>query len=237
MSAAVLWGVIDFLEQERTVMIQLGKVKMLPAREQVASILRKAILSRELLEGQEITLEGIASQVGVSSMPVREAFQILASDGLIRLRPNKGAVVLGINEKTIRDHYETRALLESETAARCCGQGKDISAVANAYHMAVKALEQNDASEYSYHNQMFHVEIWTCAGNEKMKLILSSLWNGLSMGHKVTQEQYAQISIMEHKKILDAIEANDAAKARQEMYHHITRSMENILTHYQREEA
>lgn len=221
------------LEQERTVMIQLGKVKMLPAREQVASILRKAILSRELEEGQEITLEGIASQVGVSSMPVREAFQILASDGLIRLRPNKGAVVLGINEKTIRDHYETRAILEAETAARCCDEGKDISAISNSYHMALKALEKNDASEYSYHNQMFHVEIWSCAGNEKMKLILSSLWNGLSMGHKVTQEQYARISIAEHKRILEAIEARDPVEARQAMYDHIIRSMNNILTHYE----
>lgn len=218
-------------------MIQLGKVKMLPAREQVASILRKAILSRELEEGQEITLEGIASQVGVSSMPVREAFQILASDGLIQLRPNKGAVVLGINEKTIRDHYETRALLEAETAARCCDPGKDISAISNSYYMALKALEQNDASEYSHHNQMFHVEIWSCAGNEKMKIILSSLWNGLSMGHRVTQEQYAQISIAEHKQILAAIEAGDEDEARQTMYAHIIRSMNNILTHYENGEA
>lgn len=218
-------------------MTQLGKVKMLPAREQVASILRKAILSRELEEGQEITLEGIASQVGVSSMPVREAFQILASDGLIQLRPNKGAVVLGIHEKTIRDHYETRAILEAETAARCCDEGKDISAISHSYHMALKALENNDVSEYSYHNQMFHVEIWSCAGNEKMKLILFSLWNGLSMGHKVTQEQYAQISIAEHKRILTAIEAGNAAKARKAMYDHIIRSMNNILTHYGNGEA
>ena len=99
-------------------MNNLGKVKLLPAREQVASILRKAILSRELQEGQEITLEGIAELVGVSTTPVREAFQILARDGLIKLRPNKGAVVQGINEKTIRDHYETRAVLEGEAAAR-----------------------------------------------------------------------------------------------------------------------
>ena len=83
-------------------MNNLGKVKLLPAREQVASILRKAILSRELQEGQEITLEGIAELVGVSTTPVREAFQILARDGLIKLRPNKGAVVQGINEKTLR---------------------------------------------------------------------------------------------------------------------------------------
>ena len=86
-------------------MRNLGKIQLLPAREQVASVLRKAILSRELKEGEELTLEGTASQLGVSSMPVREAFQILAGDGLIKLRPNKGAVVLGVNEKTIRDHY------------------------------------------------------------------------------------------------------------------------------------
>lgn len=81
-------------------------------------MLRKAILSRDLVEGQEITLEGIARLVGVSSMPVREAFQILAADGLIQVRPNKGAVVLGINEQTIREHYEIRAVLESEAVAK-----------------------------------------------------------------------------------------------------------------------
>ena len=107
-------------------MNNLGKVKLLPAREQVASILRKAILSRELQEGQEITLEGIAELVGVSTTPVREAFQILARDGLIKLRPNKGAVVQGINEKTIRDHYETRAVLEGEAAARASAEGVDL---------------------------------------------------------------------------------------------------------------
>ncbi|MCZ6127738.1 GntR family transcriptional regulator, partial [Escherichia coli] len=87
---------------------KLGKIKLLSAKEQVAAELRKAILSRELVEGQEITLEGIARLVGVSSMPVREEFQILSADVLIHVRPNNGAVVLGINEQTIREHYEIR---------------------------------------------------------------------------------------------------------------------------------
>lgn len=68
--------------------------------------------------------------VGVSSMPVREAFQILAADGLIKVRPNKGAVVLGINEQTIREHYEIRALLESEAVAKASRPGTDISRIA-----------------------------------------------------------------------------------------------------------
>ena len=55
-------------------MIAMKKIQLLPAREQVASVLREAILKRELKEGEELTLEGTAEQLGVSSMPVREAF-------------------------------------------------------------------------------------------------------------------------------------------------------------------
>ena len=213
-------------------MRQLRQVKLLPAREQVASILRNAILSREFTEGQEITLEQIASQVGVSNMPVREAFQILAADGLIKLRPNKGAVVLGVNEVTIRDHYETRALLEAETAARCCRPDKDISNIKEICQLSKQAMEDNDPAEYSNYNQAFHMEIWTCAGNEKMRSMLSSLWSGISMGHKLTQEENVSISYAEHKAILDAMEHHEADRARTLMYDHILRSMENVLTYY-----
>lgn len=214
-------------------MSSLKPIKLLPARERVASALRKAILSRELLEGDDITLEGIAAQLGVSITPVREAFQLLANEGLIRLRVNKGAVVLGVNEKTIRDHYETRAILESESAAKVCKNNIDISEIQNAYEYARKALEENDSSKYSNYNQAFHMAIWTAAGNEKIKFILSSLWNGLSMGHKVTEETYANISMDEHEDIMNAINNRDADLAKKLMYDHIIRSMENILTHFE----
>ncbi|HEC2100861.1 TPA: GntR family transcriptional regulator [Klebsiella oxytoca] len=211
---------------------RLGKIKLLSAKEQVAAVLRKAILSRDLVEGQEITLEGIASMVGVSSMPVREAFQILAADGLIKVRPNKGAVVLGINEQTIREHYEIRALLESETVAKASRPGTDISRIAEVHYSAEKALAENNSAEYSDMNQAFHMEIWNAAGNAKMKLLLSNMWNGLSMGHKVTEEEYASISIREHKGILQALEQHDEELARLRMREHIIRSMENMLTRY-----
>lgn len=194
-------------------------------------MLRKAILSQEFAEGDELTLEGIASQLQVSNTPVREAFQILARDGLLKLRPNKGALVMGMNEKTIRDHYETRAILEREAAALCCANGADLEAIVNAYEQGARALTEDNAKDYSNCNQSFHMEIWTAAGNEKMKQLLSSMWNGLSMGHKVTAEDYARVSIAEHKRILDALLARDGQAARKLMDAHIHRSMENILTH------
>ena len=78
-------------------MIGLKPIKIPSAKERVASELRKAILSKQLKEGENLTLENVAQQLNVSITPVREAFQILAHDGLIKLRPNKGAIVLGLS--------------------------------------------------------------------------------------------------------------------------------------------
>lgn len=213
-------------------MTSLRPIKLLPARERVASALREAILRRELQAGQEITLENMAEALGVSITPVREAFQIIASDGLIQLRPNKGAIVLGMSEDTIRDHYEVRALLEAEAAARACRSGVDITDIANAYEKAEEALAQHDTQEYSNFNQAFHYAIWEAAGNEKMKGMLSALWNGLSMGHKVTKEAYARVSCDEHAAIVAAIKSQDAEGARTKMNAHILRSLDNILTNF-----
>ena len=94
-------------------MLGLKPIQLLPARERVAAALRKAIISKQISEGEVLTLENTAQELGVSITPVREAFQILARDGLIELIQSKGAVVLGINETTIREHYQVRAALES----------------------------------------------------------------------------------------------------------------------------
>ena len=63
----------------------LKPIVLLPARERVASELRKAILSKQIATGKVLTLESVAEQLGVSATPVREAFQILSRDGLIKL--------------------------------------------------------------------------------------------------------------------------------------------------------
>ena len=64
----------------------LKPIKIPSAKEKVASELRKAILSRKMKEGEILSLDSVATQLNVSITPVREAFQILARDGLIKLR-------------------------------------------------------------------------------------------------------------------------------------------------------
>ena len=213
-------------------MLGLKPIQLLPARERVAAALRKAIISKQILEGSVLTLENTAQELGVSVTPVREAFQILARDGLIELKQNKGAVVLGMNETTIREHYEIRAALESAACGMCCREGRDLMAVEDCLQAARAALDEKDSDSYSNFNQSFHYEIWKAAGNEKMKTMLSELWNGLSMGVKTTQEEYAIKSQEEHERIYEAMARRDGEGASKEMYRHIIRSMEDVLTRY-----
>lgn len=209
----------------------LTPIKLLPARDRVAAGLREAILTHSLKPGQELTLKDTAAKLGISITPVREAFQILSRDGLIELHPNRGAIVLGMTEKRIRDHYETRAILEREAAMAACRAGADITPIRNAYLQAEIALKNHNILQYSNYNQSFHMEIWNACDNDKIKELLSSLWNGLSIGQSVTQERYAQISMTEHTGILQALEAGDEQTVGARMNAHILRSLESVLTH------
>ena len=210
----------------------LKPIKMPSAKEKVAAELRKAILSRQMQEGEVLSLDSVATQLNVSAMPVREAFQILARDGLIQLRKNKGAVVLGITETYIKEHYQLRAILESSAAALAADPEADISEIESVYEEATEALLEGNLRQYTDLNHAFHSEIWTAAGNQKMKNMISELWNGLSMGSMVSEEDYAKVSIKEHGNILKAIQKHDKEAAQKAMYDHIMRSRDDMLTYY-----
>ena len=219
-------------EQTAKTQVPMNKIHLLPAREQVAAYLRKAILRQEIREGTILNLADTARQMGVSVTPVREALQLLAAQGLVRLRPNKGAVVMGINEKAIRDHFAVRTLLEGEAAALAARPGSDISEVEEVYAAMKKCMEEQRYSEYTHYNESFHMAIWQASDNPKLAQILASLWNGLSLGFLVSENEYSQISFAEHTKFMAALRAHDAAKARKLMRAHMERSMENLLTNY-----
>ena len=93
-------------------------LEVLPVRIRITSILRKAIYAGEYKSGDELSLTDVAARLGVSRTPVREAFQMLESEGLITLRMNRGAIVNTIDRKFVRDIFEMRILLESEAARK-----------------------------------------------------------------------------------------------------------------------
>ncbi len=212
-------------------MLNLKPVKLMPVREQAASSIREAIITQSLKPGETLNLESTAKALGISATPVREAFQILARDGLIELAQNRAATVIGFTEKNIRDHYKARAVIEAGICRLVCENEAPLEGVEHCIIQARNILETNP-EKYPDYNQSFHYEIWLASGNTRLLNMLSELWNGLSLGLHTTMAEYFQKSHAEHENIFARLKERDSLGAYEAMYVHIIRSMNDILTRY-----
>lgn len=204
-------------------------LEVLPIRLRVAAILRKALLAGEFRPGEELSLTDISARMGVSRTPVREAFQALAAEGLLELRMNRGAIVVGIDEKFITDHFELRRLLECEAVRRAARNKVDMRRLLQLQQWAETHVDTMTEAEYRNYNQQLHMEFWRASGNQKLYDLLSSLWNGPSGGNVGRDPEHERVSIREHREMLDDMCAGNEEAACDVMAVHISRSMNNIL--------
>lgn len=204
---------------------------MMPIRVRITAILRKAIYSGEYQSGDELSLTEVAARLGVSRTPVREAFQVLESEGLITLRMNKGAIVNTIDAKFIRDIFEMRILLEAEAAFRAAQRGMETEGLLDRLYVLRDHFDTMTQADYEALNQDIHMAIWQAADNHQLKNYLMEMWNGPSVGHgENAADTHYRNSTYEHISILRFIQEGKAEEARKAMVQHISRSMENMLT-------
>lgn len=213
-------------------MLGLKPIKTLPIREKIAATLREAILAQKISAGEVLTLESTAQELGVSITPVREAFQILARDGLLELKQNKRAVVVGVTEKTIREHFQIRAALESEACVLCCKNKIELKRIDQILKVSRELIEDGDYESYANLNQTLHMELWLAAGNDKLENMLSELWNGLSRGMKMNEEECVRKSLKEHEEIIECIRSGNEVECYLKMHTHIDESGKNFLFQY-----
>ena len=81
-------------------------------REVPTDLLREAILCGELAPGTRLVLEELSRRYNVSMTPIREAFSLLESEGLIAQSPHKGAVVTGLDHDDLLELYAIRSAVE-----------------------------------------------------------------------------------------------------------------------------
>ena len=208
--------------------------------DQIFANLESDILTGVYPRGSVLTELGLSEALGVSRTPVREAFQVLESEGLITLRMNKGAIVNTIDRKFIRDIFEMRMLLESQAAYLAAENGMEEEKLGKLlerlYHLR-DHLDTLNVSEYVALNQAVHQAIWQAADNHQLTNYLLELWNGPSVGHgENAAEHHYQASTFEHIAVLQAIQGRKPEEARNAMAQHIRRSMKNMLVHYPEEE-
>ena len=104
---------------------------------QVADALRELIMSNTYRQGQQLRQDDLAKRLGVSHIPVREAFQLLEAEGLITNIPYKGAVVTRLSESEIEEYFDIRATLEVDLLRRAIGRIKP-QAIARAREIVAK---------------------------------------------------------------------------------------------------
>ena len=210
----------------------MEKIKLIPAREQIATEIKHAIISGQLKPGTELIQVKIAELLGVSRMPIREAFHILEKDGYIKLENSRKAIVSDFTIDNIIEHYESRALLEGNVAFRAAQTRPDVSQLQKIVDLIDINLGKPDFVQY---NEMFHKEIWRLSQSPKHTEIITNLWNRIPHQLVVVNAEGQRASNMEHKKILQSLKEADAPGADHSMRQHILRSMSDYISRLRKE--
>lgn len=205
--------------------MNMEKVKKQSAKEQVLSTLRTAVFKGDLKQGEEITQNEMADKLGVSRMPVREAFQILHHEGIIRIQDNRRVVVVGLTRDDAADHYDIRAHLEALAAKKAC----DASTYFDRLNEIHATMESSPKEDFVALNEMFHQVIWEAAGSARLYSMLTNLWNGLQPQFPEFVQFQNSKSLLEHEKIVQAITNQDKEAAFERLRDHILRTKQDFL--------
>ena len=131
--------------------------------------LRARILAGELPQGQPLRQDALAAQYGVSRIPLREALRRLEAEGLVRIEPNKGAVVADFPPQEIGELFEMRAALESDLIRLSVPlvSRSDLDEAAEALEAYEKALDRGQVADWGALNWRFHSALYRAAGRPR----------------------------------------------------------------------
>jgi len=143
----------------------------------IAEVIRSGIIRGKYKPGEKIPEGDIASSMGISRTPIREAFRKLENEGFVQIIPRKGAVVAGINPKEVKNLYEIKSALEGLAARLACARikKKDITRLEK-INMELKTLmEGKDVEGFYRAHTRFHEVFVNLSGNSKLIQMISNL--------------------------------------------------------------
>lgn len=196
------------------------------AAERVYAYVKRAVLERRY-EGGELLTEGeLADAVGVSRTPVREALLRLEVEGLLRLYPKKGALVLPVSTREVQDVVETRMLVESHAARTAVPLPASVLEELEELLERQKQLTADgDLAEVAVVDRCFHARLVRSTGNEILCRLYDQLRDRqLRMGVAVMHAHPDRMAknIVEHAQILQALRAGDGDASVEAVHRHVS---------------
>ena len=191
----------------------------------IREAIEKDIVTGKLAPGTKLDEEVLAARYGASRTPVREAFQQLASQGHIELRPHMGAFVAKLSVTELVEMFETMAFLEAACAALASRRHTeaDRAQLTAAHDACMKAARRKDPNAFYAANARFHERVYAASHNEYLAAETLRLRNRLEAYRREStfHPGLMALTINEHKKILQAILDMDEAAAASRMRGHL----------------
>ncbi|MER7575619.1 GntR family transcriptional regulator [Streptomyces sp. NPDC057806] len=200
-------------------------VRQPPAADRVYAHVKQAVLDRRYEGGTLLTEGELAEAVGVSRTPVREALLRLEVEGLIKLYPKKGALVLPVSAQEIADVVETRLLVEEHAARKAVPAPAAL--IERLEHLLARQKAEaaaGDLAAAAVTDRCFHAEIVRSGGNAILSRLYDQLRDRqLRMGVAVMHSHPDRIAktLTEHEEILDALRSGDAERAVGVVHRHV----------------
>lgn len=217
----------------------------LSAADRVFEHAKSAILSRRIGSHALLTEGELADAVGVSRTPVREALLRLQAEGLVRLLPKRGALVLPVTADDVADVVETRRLIEIFAVRKAVAGATPEVVAALERHLAGMraALRSRDARGYVEADRDFHEQIVDATGNAILATLYRSLRDRqLRMGVVNLLDESTgsvdpagqarmRVNIADHEAILAAIVTRTVRAAEAAVTAHLDRAEHQLTRH------
>ncbi len=191
--------------------------------------MRAALLDGDYLPGQRIYEGAVASQLGVSRIPVREAIRRLQQDGLLDVRPHYGIYVATIPPEEIEDIYRIRGVLEGTAAALAAERMSDaaiaeLAEIIEQQRIVAESAESLPREPVSViQADRFHHAIHVGAQSPRLLVVLEQIYAQVTHFRNLTLRLpgRAQVSAAGHAEIFEAIKRRDSDEAERVMRGHI----------------
>lgn len=192
--------------------------------------MRAQILSGRCPPDTPLRLQVLATEIGVSIIPVREALRRLESERLVTIEANRGARVARLHLDDIRDAYNTRGSLELEALRNSMVSlnASDISRARDLNAKMVRLFQRgDDEGAYALHRQL-HFVFYEKARSDWMLRFIGILWDHTERYRRVaTKLRGDPVGIgAEHSAVVDAVELGRTEIATEALERHLRRSLE-----------
>jgi DNA-binding GntR family transcriptional regulator len=201
--------------------------------------LTERIVTGVLEPGAALVETQLASEMGVSRSPLREALRQLAQDGLVITSPNTGTIVAPVYEEEIDQIFEMRDLLESCLVAHAATMRteEELAEARALLQRMEQFIDGPDIPNYAESDSRFHTLLWTMGKRplirESMQSVANQARRYLAHASRTLQTESPstlRASHEEHLAVLTAIEGRDPDAAVKAIRHHMEQSRYRILT-------